>query len=700
MTMVYFAVCIFISAFLLFQVEPIIARYILPWFGGTPAVWSTVMLFFQVLLTSGYAYARWLVDQKHRKEIFHLVLLLFSLGLMLELSLTWKSPITPTADWKPHGDFSPIWEIFKLLTISVGLPFFLLASNSTLIQTWFDRTYPGRSTYRLYALSNTGSLIALITYPVLIEPYLTIPWQGRVWSMTYVIFAGLSAFGTIKVMRTRIKRGPTPEQTAIKNPEQSPKRRKYFLWIALSTCASVLLLATTSQITQEVAVIPFLWVLPLAIYLLTFILAFGGERWYSRQVYLIMFFGVTLLYSWALNMAGLMAIPMQIGIFSLALFISCMICNGELYRLRPHPDYLTTFYLMVSLGGALGGILVNFVAPYLFKGYWELPLGYTLCCLLFLMVFFFTKNINRSHLAFVINSSLLISAFLISGTRTFQSIHSDLGDSLGIWRNYYGVIRVKEIYLPSSNLHYYVLVHGITVHGEQFLDEEWRDIPTAYYGETGGGGLAILNHPRRDLGMRVGVLGLGIGTLSTYGQPGDIYRFYEINPVVIRLAEGEGGYFHYLKDSLAKVEVVLGDARLSLEKELAAGQPQHFDILALDVFSSDSIPVHLLDEESFALYLNHLAPDGILAVHITNRYLDLVPVVWTLANHFSLSRVLIDDPGNGITTSHSIWMLLAREPVFLSAPSIQSRATPMEDYIPKIRLWTDDFSNLFQILVH
>jgi hypothetical protein len=288
--MVYFAVCIFLSAFLLFQVEPMIAKYILPWFGGSPAVWSTVMLFFQVLLTGGYAYAAWLTRRVRRREKVHLVLLGSSVLLMLILGILWKSPITPGADWKPQGGAFPVWGIFKLLLVSVGLPYFLLSANSPLIQAWFQRVFPEKTAYRLYALSNIGSLLALVSYPVLVEPNLTLSWQGRVWSLAYVVYAGLAAYGALKVLR----RKPALEVESIAGPEdvapRSPVRvRDYVLWIGLAATASILLLAVTSQITQEVAVIPFLWVLPLTIYLLSFILAFSGERWYSRQVYIYIF---------------------------------------------------------------------------------------------------------------------------------------------------------------------------------------------------------------------------------------------------------------------------------------------------------------------------------------------------------------------------------------------------------------------------
>jgi hypothetical protein len=746
--MAYFAFCIFVSAFLIFQVQPMIARFILPWFGGTPAVWSTVQMFFQVLLTGGYAYASWVTGRGRRRGMVHLVLLGFSAAVMILLGFIWKSPITPDASWRPQASSFPIWEIVKLLAVSVGLPYFLLSSNSPLMQAWFHRAFPEKTAYRLYALSNIGSLLGLVTYPVLIEPYLTLAWQGWLWSLLYLVYAGLAAYGTARALvlspvgpafsRTvpgnrhaesvtyasqddtsdsrqnpppagaPLETGPASSRTVPGNRHaesvtyDGPKVRDAILWVSLAATASILLLSVTSHLTQEVAVIPFLWVLPLTIYLLTFILAFSGERWYSRQFYLATFFIATLLYAWVVTKAGTISVPAQIGIFGMVLFLGCMVCHGELYALRPHPSRLTVFYLLVSVGGALGGLLINFAAPYVFRGYWELPVGFVLCWLLFLVVFLLDRRKESAHrFRFIVNSALLLSALAIVSARAVQYIRADYQNMAGLWRNFYGVVRIRREVGGDSTVKAYDLVHGITVHGLQFTDPELRDLPTTYYSPTGGVGLVLLNHPRRGQGLRVGVLGLGIGTVSAYGQPGDVYRFYEINPQVIRLAEGEGGYFSFLKDSQAQVEVVEGDARLSIERELSTGEALPYDVLVLDVFSSDSIPVHLLDAESFDLYLKYLAPGGILAVHISNRSLDLLPVVWTLADHYQLDRVVIQDTAPDAPGAYpSLWVLLSRDASLLQIPAIAGHALPMEEYVSHVPLWTDDYSNLFQILKH
>lgn len=692
--MALYIISICLSAFLLFLVEPLIGKTLLPWFGGAPAVWSTVMLFFQVLLTGGYAYAAWLNRRIRRRGGLHLFLVGLSLALLVGLGLAWKSPITPSSALKPTGSIPPVLDVFMLLALPVGLPFFLLASNSTLVQVWFGRVFPSQTPYRLYALSNLSSLVALVSYPFLVEPNLSLPGQGWFWTAGYLLFALLSALTTIMAMRK-----PYKEATGSTGMDLRPVSRDYLLWIALSACPSILFLATTGYLTQQVAVIPFLWILPLAIYLLTFVLAFSDERWYARQVYIFLLLSLILLYDWAMANGARLGIPLQLIIFSLLLFVTCMILHGELYRRRPAAPHLPAFYLTVSAGGALGGILITFLAPPLFKGFWELPLGLVLFSALFLAIGRGSKKPGlQAEILSRISTALLVVILLITSVRAFQFIGGDLTGSIRSQRNFYGVVRLRQIGTPGDPNYAYQLIHGSTVHGAQFLGTGERSIPTVYYGPQSGVGLALLNHSRRASGLRVGALGLGVGTIAAYGQPGDTYRFYEINPLVIQLAQGQGGYFSYLKDTRAKVEIIPGDARLSLEGELAAGQTQGYDVLVLDVFSNDSIPVHLLDEQAFGLYLQCLRPGGILAVHITNGYLDLVPVVWGLADHFHLERAVIEDPGDGHYTSTSTWVLLAGDPSVLSVPAVLSRAKPMAGYTTSLRLWTDEYSNLFQLL--
>jgi hypothetical protein len=683
--MITFAFSIFLSAFLLFQIQPLIGKVILPWFGGAPAVWSTAMLFFQSLLLGGYAYANWLVKQK-KQETIHLSLIVGAILLLVLNSTAWVSPITPSASWKPTGDDQPILEIFKLLVVSVGLPYFVLAANGPLMQAWFSRLYLGVPYTRLYALSNVGSLLGLITYPVWIEPAFALHTQGWVWAVGFALFGALAfrlGVRTLKTDHTQSMAAPNPEAIP-------PSRPLTLLWLALSATASLFLLSVTNQISQEVAVIPFLWILPLTIYLITFILTFSGGRGYHRRTYIILFSGSLIAAVLVMVNATAVHAAWQIFAYGALLFSACMLCHGELYLLRPPAAQLTSFYLTISLGGALGGVFVSLVAPLIFNGYWELfvALGMTIAIVLTVAR---QGNTSASRARFVFTVFLLVTLSLAAVSTLFSG-------ALFSKRNFYGVIRVREVLVEGSNEPALVMAHGITVHGLQFINPDLRNSPTAYFVPKSGAGLALLNHPKYGEGMRVGVLGLGAGTLAAYGQPGDEYRLYEINPVVIELAEGEKDYFSFLSESQADIEIVLGDARVSLERELANGQAGNFDVLVLDTFSSDSIPVHLVTKEAMALYLAHLAPDGILAAHITNLHLDLQPVFWNLAREFGLSMARVEYAGDAHGGYVSHWVLLTREPGLLAIPDIQDRAINLSGYFTEIRLWTDSYSNLFQIL--
>ncbi|MCK6538565.1 MAG: fused MFS/spermidine synthase [Anaerolineales bacterium] len=688
-----FALSIFLSAFLLFQIQPLIGKFILPWFGGAPAVWSTVMLFFQVLLTDGYAYAYWLIGRSKKQTITHVSLIALAVAILLSLAFVWTSPITPDSSWKPQDVAAPVFDIFKLLLVSVGLPYFILASNSPLMQAWFSRAFPRESYARLYAVSNFGSLLGLLAYPVLIEPNFSLRIQGWMWSGGFAFFGLLAS-------RIALQNG---RASPLSNPTTDPARTSGHptpaltsLWIALSATASMFLLSTTNQISQEVAVIPFLWVLPLALYLLSFILTFSGEHGYNRKFYAGMFIASTALTVFVMLDATAIRVYWQILAYSTLLFSACMLCHGELYRLRPPAERLTTFYLMVSIGGAIGGLFVSLIAPLIFNGYWEffVALAMTIAILLSM------RDRARDSIPRNDVSARARFIFFVFGLATVMLvlIGAYFSGSLYVKRNFYGVIRVREELIGSPPQPARLMAHGITVHGLQFIAPEDRDLPTTYYVREGGAGLAILNHPRYHHGLRVGMLGVGVGTLATYGQPGDVYRLYEINPVVTDLAEGEGGYFSFVRDSKADVTMILGDARLSLERELEETGSQNFDVLVLDTFSSDSIPVHLITKEAMALYLEHLAPEGIIAAHITNLHLDLQPVFWGLAQYYGLSMVRVNYEGDSGGGYASHWILLARNPALLDVPAIQDQAVDLSGYSTSLRLWTDDYSNLFQIL--
>jgi hypothetical protein len=698
--MILYVLSIFVSAFLLFQVQPMISRYILPFFGGTPAVWSTVQLFFQVFLTGGYAYAFWLIRRISIKKQarVHITILVLSLVLVAALGFLWPSPVTPGASWKPTSVNTPILEIFKLLLVAVGLPYFLLSTNSPLMQAWFARSQPGRSPYWLYALSNIGSLLGLLAYPFLIEPNLTLKAQGWMWSGGYMLFVFLAGYKAIKSSRKTPAESEIPktDETLLASPK--PSRQVQVLWILFSAIGTTLLLAITSQLTQEVAAIPLLWVVPLSIYLLSFILTYSKERWYNRKIFGGLIIVASIGFLWALVSVDANFIT-RTSVFCFFLFVSLMICNGETYRLRPEPARLTRFYLMTSIGGAMGGVFVNLMAPVLFKGYWEIPISFGLVLALALAVFVTRKSTKRDlQIRFIFNVMVSVTILLVGALSVYGLLGGKTSGDVLQARNFFGVVSVKEIYPNDPEWQGYNVSHGITIHGLQFSAPDKRDLPTSYYARQSGIGLAILNHPKYGHGMRVGLLGLGIGTLTAYGQKGDDYRLYEINPIMVGLAEGQYGYFSFLADSPAKKTVILGDARLSLENELATHGSNNFDILVLDVFSSDSVPVHLITKEAFDIYLKHLAPDGVLAANISTRYLDLIPVMWQLSRYNDLTMVVIPTEAEGRIVFPSLWVLMSRSPGEFQVPAIAGRVFPMKDYSTKIPLWTDDFNNLFQIL--
>jgi hypothetical protein len=599
-----------------------------------------------------------------------------------------------------------LWHTLKILTVAVGVPYFVLSTSNPLMQAWRNTHQSKGFPYSLYALSNAGALLGLVTFPFLIEPTLPLRAQASLWTWGYAAFALCAACSAIRTMRLN---APGMDNTMSSTGSQAWPRTKgprpgagvRILWVAFSACASVLLLATTNQTSLEMSATPFLWVLSLALYLLSFVLCFSGRRWYSRSGYTLALMVGTVLFC-SVYCYGKGTLLMQIGIYSLILFVCCMICHGELARLKPHPSYLTLFYLLISIGGMLGGIAVNLVAPVVFSGFWELPVGLVGCWALLLIAFAVSGDPDQEHWAHLLNEWLfrgleigivLLSVLLFSHTRN-SSVHVQWSS-----RSFFGVSWVKEINADTPVHHARALVHSGTVHGFQYLDEEKRKLPTAYFTEESGVGLAFLNHPRHDDGLRVGAVGLGIGTLVAYGCPGDSIRFYEINPDVIRLAEGEGGYFTYLQDSLAQIEIVPGDARVSMEWELAMGNPQNYDLLVVDAFNSGTIPLHLLTKEAFSVYLNHLQPDGVIALHISNQYIDLRPVVQGLADHFQLGTAFIINDGADDGRGYwSAWMLVTRSDEFLEHSEIAGHSSPQPAY-EDFGLWTDDHSSLLPILL-
>ena len=706
-----FFITIFLSAFLLFQVQPLISRFILPWFGGTPAVWSTSLLFFQSLLMGGYAFAHWLSANKKWQLQLYLVLLFFSFLMLLVLSAHWGSPLLPDDRWKPVTVNQPLLRIITILLVSVGLPYFLLSSTSPLLQSWLKFFNPKRTPFRLYALSNFGSFLGLISYPFLFEPLFRLNEQAWIWSVLYLIFIIFCGFIGWQVLKRQTRKQPQEmmsiaSKTSTENSGRDPTLFRKVLWVMLAACSSILLISVTNQLTQEVAVIPFLWVLPLSIYLFSFIISFSGEKWYPRMLFISLLAISTFGAGYALRALTTTGLFYQILILVLFLFFATFVLHGELYRIRPGSKDLTAFYLYISLGGVIGGIFVNLVAPIIFKGYWELHLGILILWLLILLLQLTQRPsiFDRKRLWEAFLPILLILA--AGGYLLFDNITQTTSGVLNMQRNFYGVLRVRLIGIGDPLENAYALNHGSTSHGFQFQDVEKRSIPTAYYGEQSGIGLAIKNYKEASgnyelaqQGLKVGLIGLGTGTLAAYGQNEDNYRFYEINQDIVDLALGQDGYFTYLSDSPANIEIVIGDARISLESERNREAFGNFDILAVDAFSSDAIPVHLLTVEAVGLYLAHLKPEGVLAIHISNRYLNLAPLVESLAEYYQLDHAMIRNAGDKSNGSYaSTWMLLSKNKVFFELPEIRKNNVSTPENQPDVRIWTDDYSNLLPLI--
>lgn len=652
--LILFGSAIFLSAFLLFLIQPILAKLILPWFGGSAAVWITCLVFYQVALLAGYFYASVIVARLSAamQSVLHCAVLVCAAIFL---------PAIPAEHWKSAAGSHPAARILLLLTAVLGLPYFALSATNPLLQAWYSRRWA--DPYRLFALSNAGALVALVSYPILFEPHIPTRTQDLTWSI------GFAAFGILCAALAWISRAPGADPAS---PE--PASHPSWTWTALAAAGSMLLVATTNQLTQNVAAVPLLWIVPLAIYLITFILSFESARWYRRGLFLrlvAMAFGAAgyAIYDIQLSDALIISLPIYLA----ALFTGCMYCHGELAARKPAAGRLTAFYLRIALGGAAGAILAGLAAPLIFSGVYELPAAMLLVTLLALALEWSTQWSQRLLWAVV---AIAMATVLTAQVRGYHR------NAILLERNFYGSLRVVEANGART------LYHGTIKHGSQFLSPAQRKVPTSYYGYPSGIGMALDNccqHARR-----VGVIGLGTGTLAAYGVPGDQFFFYDIDPDVIAIAQSQ---FSFLRDSRAKIEIIPGDARLSLERE----PPRGFDVLAVDAFSGDAIPVHLLTREAFAVYLRHLAPGGVIAFHVSNQFLDLAPVVRKLADAYGFEAVQIHsarDDDRGL--SSATWVLVTRNRVLLTRGEIWGAAQDIP--AGAARLWTDDYNNLLEVI--
>jgi predicted O-methyltransferase YrrM len=603
---------------------------------------------------------------------------------LLALSLLFL-PIIPADYWKPVTDGEPLPRILALLAATIGLPFVLLAATGPLMQAWFARgaeDAAAGSVYRLYALSNFASLLALLSYPVLIEPWLPARTQAWSWSAAYALFALCSG-----VVAVRARSSKTASIAAGNGTPVRPADR--LLWFALACVPSILLLAATNHMLRNIAAIPLLWVIPLALYLLSFIICFDHPRWYYRPLWyglLPVAVGTLIL----ATVAPFLVIDymLQLAVYAGAFFICCMICHGELAAQKPAPRHLTSFYLTIAGGGAAGGLAVAAVAPVVFD--YDHDLSISMLLFTGLVGFIAWRRWPAGVPSWVRWNALLLTPtawLMLIGILEFPPEAAGVKTILAV-RNFYGPLEVTTRHMQGAAGDVMELQNGNIVHGRQFVAREKSCEPLSYYMRTSGVGVAIEELAKAG-DLKIGVIGLGAGSLAGYARAGDTVRFYEINPLVRDIATD---VFHFLPCA-ANHSIEMGDARLVLEREA----PNNFDILAVDAFTGDAIPVHLLTQEAFALYWRHLKPGGVLAVHVSNTFIDLAPVVSAAAAQSGkAARAITAFAAEDSGFSHSIWMLVTDDPAFFDRPAVVQTMTAAP--VAPGRAWTDGYSDLWRAL--
>jgi spermidine synthase len=664
-----FASAVFLGAFLLFLVEPIAAKQLVPVLGGSAAVWITCLVFFQTALLCAYLYAHWMARHPRWPLYFALLFLGFASAV----------------GWCLHnsgaggGSFHPILTVFAVLASTIGLPFLVLGTTSPLMQVWWARLNGTAIPYRLFALSNLASLLALALYPTLVEPHLTLETQRIAWTAGFAVFACITAILALMARKT------APRAEAHSQPEDgapAPIAHK-LLWALLPMGAAMQLSAVTSYLTANVAAIPLLWILPLGVYLLTIILAFEFPRLLQRSI--VARFLILMLASvgYAFTKQDVeWPLRISIGFFLIETFAACLFCHTEAYRLRPpRASESTMFYLMFAAGGALGSFIIGIAFPMIFR--FNIDLVVT-CSFTALLAFLVTWHDGW-------NSRMLWGvATIIMAVQIFWINTVNERNTTVAVRNFYGALRVKQNFgYPGATLR--TLTNGNVEHGTQiFGTDEQRRTPTTYYAEDSGVGLA-LHFCCGGAPRKIGVIGLGAGTIAAYGRPGDRIQFYEINPAVAPIARNT---FTYVRESGAQVSVIPGDARTSL----AAEPPQGFNVLVVDAFSGDAIPLHLLTTQALALYRRHLAPGGIIACHISNRHVDLEPPIAALAAATGMEARHVYTFANEARGEYTAtWMLVTDNTAFLQQPELAAHAFPPESN-SDLRPWTDDFSSLLPVL--
>jgi SAM-dependent methyltransferase len=663
-----YALTIFLSAFLLFVVEPMVAKQLLPTLGGSSAVWTTCLVFFSIVLLLGYLYAHWVSSRftPTQQAVIHILLLTAAL-MMLGV------PVSP----EPAAvSYHPALTVFRVLATVIGLPYLALSATTPLLNSWYARTFEGQSPYRLFALSNFASLLALASYPLLIEPRLTMSRQTAWWSGGFLLFAVIC--GAIAWQGRRRPVSAVPAEPVGNVLPAAPE----VFWFVLAMGGGMMLTAVTHHMSENIAAIPLLWLPPLGLYLLTFILAFQGAWQPIRQSMLRLVLVAVASMAYVLrDIRTQLPIMVSVPLFLIGLFVTCFFLHGELYARRPDTSGMTRFYLVAAAGSAAGTLLVGVIAPLLLRANYDLA-----CTLVVVALIAMAATWHDGwglRVLWVVGAT---AAIVVLSTQIRQ--YDD--DAVALMRNFYGTLRVRETHLPPQSDTDRQLLNGTIEHGAEWFAPQFLNQPLTYYATNSGLGLAM----RLCCGSgtkRVGVIGLGTGTVAAYGNAGDVIRFYEINPLVERLARA---WFTFLHDSGAQTDVVLGDARLSLAVEA----PQRFNVIVIDAFSGDAIPVHLLTREALALYRRHLQPDGILVFHVSNQYVDLEPVVAAIAKDAGLHAMSVHSHGdeqNGLYFAD--WILVTANQAFLSEPEVFNNAFPTH-LRTDVRLWTDNYSSLLPLL--
>lgn len=694
------AFAVFTGAYLGFQIQPLIAQWILPVFGGTAAVWSASMLFFQAGLLCGYAYTFVLTRylEPYWQVRIHLILLALTC-----LALPWGNPVVPAF----VAETSPAISIILVLGAVVGLPYVLLTATAPLLQAWGYSFSATTSPYRLYVISNLGSLLGLLAYPFVLGPTLSLEQQFLLWSVLFLLFC---AFFLPIAVQSEGTSSESFQQTQASSPGMSNERNvsivSYLVWVGLSAGGSTLLLATTNFLSQDVAVTPFVWVLPFSLYLLSFVITFDHARWYQRKFW----FPLGLLLSiFATDFfirhyrSEIAEINEQLAVFLGALFVGCIVFHGELFRAKPTPHKLPTFYLFLALGGALGGVFVNFLAPVVFSEFWELPVGLLAVVCVIGMVSLHLAT-NQANNLFAAAFSVLVTCVLLIGSFSVRSLaEEERSDVVVAKRGFYGAIKVrdKDVDQPDRRR---TLYYGQINHGSEYFNEPLRSTPLSYYDRDSGVGVLMTTLTRNNelsvtqavLGRHIGVIGLGTGALSMYQQTGDYFTFFELNPQVVEVAKNE---FSYLSGLGQNLSIIVGDGRVSLT-ELESSSARQFDVLVVDAFSGDAIPTHLLTKEAFELYRSRLKSDGVLAIHISNRFFDLQPLMYGLAESLDWESAVVKRPrSRDGHIKRSTWVIMGDNPALFDQRGTWKYFKEWEPHVVSRKMvWTDDIVNIFPLL--